>query len=94
MALTREERNRRHRERYDRLKSEAPEQYAAVKLRKRVVSHRYNEDISADPIKRAANAERMKRYRAFRSAQKLSTPPVQEGRAEVRDGEQQQQREQ
>jgi hypothetical protein len=79
MVLSAEEKLRRARERYHRMKVDRPEVFSAVKQRKGEVTRRWNADQSADPIKRAANAQRMRLYRAFRSRQKSSLPVVIQG---------------
>jgi hypothetical protein len=72
MALTYEQKLERSRARYQQMKSERPEEYKALRSSKLEGIRRHNLLISNDPVRRAANAERMRKYRAFKAAQKLS----------------------
>jgi hypothetical protein len=98
MVLSLEERRKRERDRYHRMKVERPEAYAGIRARQAVVIRNWNASVASDPIRRAAEAERKRLSRASKSARKLSLGSVQGVPVAAREedvqsgGEQQQQR--
>jgi hypothetical protein len=58
--------------RYQEMKTERPEEFEAFRQRQLVATRRWNAAVAEDPVKRAANAERMRSYRARKREELLA----------------------